>query len=127
MSKILEASCDANGKVTVAGVEVPDAIVLSEGKQASTGVLILDGEMKKYIPSSAADIKTTIEKAIDTITDTAAALTQIATALTSISAVTGPAWAPPPTLATDVTTITSKVTSLNATKTALNTLKGALK
>ena len=127
-TKMLDATCDATGKVTAGGAIVPEAQVLSEGKQQSSGILLIDEDKPRYIPSSATDVKSTIEKTITLIEDIASALTTIATSLTSIGAgMTGPTTAPPPTLATDVATITTKVTALNATKAQLNTLKGALK
>lgn len=114
MSKILSATASADGKVTSDGTEVVGAIILSEGKQASSGMAVMDGDKVWYLTSSATDIKTTIEKAAD-------AITKIATLFTSIGAsMTGPTTAPPPTLATDVAAI-------NAVVTELNQLKGALK
>lgn len=114
MSKILSATCDANGKVSVAGKEVPDALVLSLGKQSSEGALLLDELLKIYVTSSATDIKTVIEKL-------SALITQISTTLTSIGAgMTGPTTAPPPTLASDVAMLTS-------IKVELDTLKESLK
>lgn len=114
MSKILSATCSADGKVTADGVEVVGAIILSEGKQASSGMAVMDGEQVWYLTSSATDIKTTIEKAAD-------AITKIANLFTAMGAgMTGPTTAPPPTLATDVVAIQQVVTELNQ-------LKGALK
>ncbi len=114
MSKILDASCDASGKVTVAGQVITPVTILSEGKQASTGVVIIEDEKVFYVASSATDIKSTIEKLADTVT-------KIANVLTSIGAgMTGPTTAPPGTLASDVAAINANVTDLN-------TLKGALK
>lgn len=128
MSKILDATCDASGKVTADGIIVTEATVLSEGKQASSGVLVIEEDRARYIASSATDVKTTIEKTIVVLDDLTAALTEIATALTAIGAgMTGPTTAPPPTLPTSVVTITNKITALTATKAELNTLKGALK
>lgn len=128
MSKILDATCDASGKVTADGAIVPEATVLSEGKQASSGVLLIEEDRARYITSSATDIKTTIEKTITCLTDLSSALTEIATALTSIGAgMTGPTTAPPPTLPTAVTNITSKVSAIATTKSELEQLKGALK
>jgi hypothetical protein len=125
---MLEATCDATGKVTALGVVVDVAVVISEGKQASSGVLILDGAIAYYIASSATDIKTTIEKIVAVIDDLNASLNQIVTVITSVGAgMTGPTTAPPPTLAVDLAVLTGKVTTLTATKTALNNLKGALK
>jgi hypothetical protein len=128
MSKILEASADSAGKVKALGVEIPGAVILGEGKQASVGIAIIDTNKAWYIPAFSSDVKTTIEKLIEAIEDIASCLTTISTSLTSIGAgMTGPTTAPPPTLPTDVSSIVSKVAELNATKAALNTLKGALK
>lgn len=128
MSKVLDATCDANGKVKVGSVEVPTAIVLSEGKQASSGLLILEELNARYLTSSATDVKITIEKINTALTDLAAALTEISSALTAIGAgMTGPTTAPPPTLPTSVVTITTKVTAINATKSQLENLKDHLK
>lgn len=128
MSKILDATCDATGVVTADGVAVTIAEVQSEGKQASSGILIIDGDKAWYIPSSATDIKTTIEKLITVIDKVSDAITKTSTIFTSVGAgMTGPTTAPPPTLAADVLVLTGKVTELAAVKTELNTLKGALK
>lgn len=116
MSKVIDATCDENSKVTAAGIEVPaaDVTILSEGKQDSSGVLIIQGLKAYYLTSSATDIKSTIDK-------TAESLEKIANILTSIGAgMTGATTAPPPTLAADVAEITVLVSELN-------TLKGALK
>lgn len=114
MSKLLAATADANGKVTADGVEVPGAVVLSLGKQASTGLLLLDTDKAWYFPSSATDIQSTLGHI-------SMALEKIATILNSIGAgMTGPTTAPPPTLPTDVI-------ALNQIKGEIDTLKGALK
>lgn len=113
MSKILAATCNAAGMVSVGDVMVPAALVLSEGKQASEGILILDGDKAWFMPSSATDIKATL-------TSTIAALTEIASALTAIGAgMTGPTTAPPGTLPTSVATIQEKVATLTQLKEAL--------
>lgn len=113
MSKVLAATCNAIGLVSVGSVQVPAAEVLSEGKQASAGLLFIDGDKAWFIPSSATDIKSTIDKV-------AAALAEIATTLTAIGAgMTGPTTAPPVTLPTAVANIQAKVLELNALKEAL--------
>lgn len=113
MSKILEATCSAAGAVTSGDVVVPAVTVLSEGHQASTGLLLLDGTLKQYIASSATDIKTTIEKVAD-------ALDKLTDILTNIGAgMTGSTTAPPPTLAADILEITAIVTELDTLKDAL--------
>lgn len=114
MSKILDATCSAAGIVTCEGATITEAQVLSEGKQASEGLLIIQNGKVYYLTLSVSDLKTTIEKL-------SAAVGQIASTLTSIGAgMTGPTTAPPPTLPTDVAT-------LNSIKAELDTLKGALK
>lgn len=113
MSKVLNATADESGKVTAEGVEVVGAIILSEGKQASEGVAVLDGDKVWYITSSSSDIKTTIEKLADAITKTANLFTSIG------SGMTGPTTAPPPTLVTDVLALNMIVTDLNQLKEAL--------
>lgn len=128
MSKLLEATCDASGVVTAEGVTVPAAEVLSEGKQASAGLLLLEGDKAIYLPSSATDIKTTIEKLITVIDKVSDAVTKTSTMFTAVySGMTGPTTAPPGTGPTDVVALTGYVTELAAVKTELNTLKGALK
>lgn len=124
---LLEATCRSD-VVKVENYPVQAAEVLSQGKGASTGLLIMFGDKAYYIPNAAEDLKTTIEKTVDLLTSLNEALTKIGTTLTSIGAgMTGPTTAPPPTLAADVVEINSKVTALNAVKSSLNTLKGALK
>ncbi len=128
MSKILDASCDASGKVTVEGQVISPVTILSLGKQASTGVLIIEEDKLFYVASSATDIKTTIDKLSSIADDIANALSTIATTLTSIGAgMTGSSTAPPPTLGANVTTINSKSTDIAQIKTDLDTLKVALK
>lgn len=113
MSKILDATCDASGKVTADGMEIVGAVVLSEGKQASSGTAVMDGDKVWYLTSNATDIKTTIEKAAD-------AITKIANLFTAVGAgMTGPTTAPPPTLATDLVELNLVVTELNQLKEAL--------
>ena len=114
--------------VTADGVQVPAAEVLSAGKQASTGLLFIDGDKLWFIPSSATDIASTIEKAVDALTSVADAVTKIATTFTAVGAgMSGPSTAPPPTLGADVTAITGYATEIQGAITELNTLKGALK
>lgn len=114
MSKILAATCDATGKVTADGVIVPEAVVLSLGKQASSGLLYIDSDKAWYFPSSATDVESTLTKLSDV-------LGKMIEVITSIGAgMTGPTTAPPGTLPADLVT-------LNLMKTEIDTLKGALK
>jgi len=113
MSKILEATCNATGVVSAEGVQVLDAIVLSAGKQSSSGLLFIQKDGAWYLTSSATDIASTLEKTAD-------AITKIANLLTAIGAgMTGPTTAPPPTIATDIVAINAVVTQMNALKEAL--------
>lgn len=113
MSKIMDATCSAAGVVTAQGVPVDVATVLSEGNQASSGILLIDGDKAWFFPSSATDIKSTIEQVAD-------AITRIANLITLVGAgMTGPTTAPPPTLAADIAAINLVVTQLNQLKVAL--------
>ena len=114
MSKILAATCNADGLVTSEGVEVDVAELLSEGKQISEGFILMQGGAVYYLTSNATDIKTTLDKVAD-------ALGEISSALTAIGAgMLGAATAPPPTLG-------ASVSAINALASDLDTLKGALK
>ncbi len=112
MSKILEANC-ALGVVTVDGIPVAAADIMTEGMGASSGILIMDEDEVKYLTSNASNLKTTIEKL-------SSSLTTIATALTSIAAgMLGPATAPPPTLPANITTLLTTVAELTVLKETL--------
>jgi hypothetical protein len=127
MNKILDATCEA-GIVKVGPISVPDAVILSEGVGASTGILLIEEEESRYVANTTPDLKSAIESTIDALDKIASSLQTIATTLTSIGAnMTGPTTAPPPTLAADVITIATNVTAINLEKTALTTLKGMLK
>lgn len=105
MSKVLNATCNASGVVTAEGQEVPAAVVLSEGKQDSTGVLILEEEKANYLTSNASDIKALIESLVDIIN-------QIATIATGLDAVTNS----PGAQAAAIATLQTMKTELNLTK-----------
>jgi len=65
VSKALLAVCDAEGKVTtVVGAAEIEADILSEGKQESAGIVLLDGTQATYITSNASDIKALIERIV---------------------------------------------------------------
>lgn len=114
MSKILAATCDASGKVTADSVQVPAAVVLSEGKQASSGILIIDGDKAWYIALSASDLKTTIEKVSAALTQTANGLASAGPTLDGLVPGSG---AP----------LTAAATQINSIVTELNQLGEALK
>lgn len=99
MSKVINATCV--GKVVTAdSVPVPAATILSEGVGPSTGVLLLDEDLAKYVTSNASDIKSALDKIAD-------ALTQIATALTLIDAKPLGILPPAPVAASQVALITA--------------------
>jgi hypothetical protein len=126
VAKVIQATCEG-GVVTALGVEVPGTTVISEGVGSSQGAAILDEDTSFYIANTAPDLKQTIEDLIDVIADVSTALTQAASGLTAIAGVTGPAWAPPGSLAGNVAQITTKVASLTAISAQLETLKGSLR
>ena len=66
MAKVLEASC-SGGMVTVLGVTISDAIILSSGVGDSQGIAIIDKGTVFYVASSALDLVDLIEKLKETI------------------------------------------------------------
>ncbi len=107
MSRILPATCQGS-VVTVAGIAIDGVIILSEGVEASEGILIIQESATYYVASSALDIKEVIEQITDIIVD-------ITTLFTSIGAgMTGPTTAPPGSLAADVLAINTKSETLAA-------------
>jgi hypothetical protein len=76
MNRVIEASCSAS-IVQADGVPVPGATILSEGIGQSEGIAIIQGDKVYYVNSSAADLKTTIEKLVDVLTQLTGALTAI--------------------------------------------------
>ena len=128
MSKILEATCDDQGKVTAEGVTIPEAEVLSAGKANSQGLLLLYKDKAYYLTIGVSDLETSLDKTSEALQSISDALTKIALTLTSIGAgMTGPTTAPPPTLAADVAEITGKASEISAIKVEIDELKGALK
>jgi hypothetical protein len=112
MAEILNATC--SNQVVKVGTTPVNCDILSQGDGASSGILILQGEQKKYVTSNAADLNATLVKLVDV-------LGTIADTLTAIGAgMLGSATAPPPTLA-------ASVASIEAVRAELNTLKGVLK
>lgn len=108
MSKILIASCDAQGRITVDGLEI-QGLVLSEGKKPSQGLLVIDKGDVFYLPSNATDIK-------DLISNLVAIINQIATICTGLDAASGSPGGQ-----------AANITALQNMKTQLDQTKGALK
>lgn len=127
-AKVLAASCSASSVVTAEGVTVTPVTILSMGKQASTGFLIMDGEQAYYVASNALDIKTVIEKLVTVIEKSADALTQASNGLIAAGgALDGIAGGSGTSTTAAGNAITPLITQLNTVKSELNTLKGALK
>lgn len=78
MSKALSASC-VSQVVSIGGVPVQDATILSEGVGQSQGVAILEEALVTYLTSNASDIKAAII-ALNSM------IAKIATVLSSIDA-----------------------------------------
>jgi hypothetical protein len=86
MSKVFSATCEA-GVVKVGENVVPGVEVLTQGVAASTGILILDGENAYYFPTIGADLKTTLEKLVEILTQVKTALDKTVDSLTAIDTV----------------------------------------
>lgn len=124
MSKILNAKCDAQGNVTFNGYAVKEAVVMSEGKQSSDGLLLLDEKLVRYLTSSASDIKLALEKVSDALAQISSGLQSLDAA--SIKVVSGGITVPavgsplPPAAA-------SSISAINSIKAEIDNLAGALK
>lgn len=142
MSKVIQATC-AGGAVLADGLPLPSAEILSEGVGSSEGIAVLDDTSAWYVANIMPDLKTTLEKVIDSLAQVKTALDQTATALSDTAAaftiidvkpVGGAGSAPAPGVSSQITSITSASTSITTAstqvdtlKTQLNTLKGALR
>lgn len=108
MSKVLLAQCDAQGRLTVEGLQV-QGLVLSEGKKPSDGLLVLDKGAVYYLPSNATDIK-------DLIASLVAIVDQISAIATGLDGATNAPGAQ-----------AGSIAVLQNMKTQLDTMKGTLK
>lgn len=108
MSKIIDATCSASGVVTADGVTVQSAEVLSEGTKASSGLLFVEAEKARYLPSNATDIK-------DLITNLVGIIDQISVIVTTLDGVT----TSPGSAAAAIATLGTLKTQLNQSKETL--------
>lgn len=108
MSKVLLASCDAQGRITV-GEKVVEGLVLSEGTKPSQGLLVLDKGEVFYLPSNATDIKDLIQSMV-------AIVNQIAVIAAGLDGVT-----------TSPGAQAANIATLQTLKTQLDQMKGSLK
>ncbi len=74
---MLDATCDVTGLVTAEGATVVDAQVLSQGKKASSGVLLIDQDKARYLTSNATDLHDTISSLGDIIDKISVILTAL--------------------------------------------------
>ena len=105
MSKMLNATCSASGQVKVGSDLVPGAEILSEGKKQSSGILLIDGDLVKYLASSAGDLKSLI-------TSMVSILDQLATVLSGLDSATNS----PGAQAANITALQSLKTQLDQSK-----------
>lgn len=109
MSKLLPATCSQASIVTADGVPVEGAQILSEGKQSSSGLLLIDGDKVWYFTSSASDLKTAIGKIADALQAAATGLNAAGTALDGIASGSG---APVTAAASQITPLVTELTQL---------------
>ncbi len=112
MSRILDATCE-NNIVKVEGKTVT-ATILSQGKKASTGVALLQGDKLSYVTANSSDLHDLIVKLSSLVQLLSDTLSAIGTGMT------GPTTAPPGTLPTSIT-------QLATAKSELDTMKDNLK
>lgn len=106
-NKILKADCAAN-VVTLDGLPVTAAEILSDGIGSSTGILFIDKDKCYYLPSSVEDIRDLITSLEGIVTD----LISITTALNGATV--------PPAVATGgIASLTAKAAQLTALKAVL--------
>lgn len=128
MTKILAATCSPASIVTAAGLPVAGAVILSEGKQQSSGFLVIDGDKIWYVASSATDIKTTIEKLVALLDKLSTVVTTTSTGLIAAgSALDGIAGGSGTAVTAAGNNLTPIVSELASLKVEMNLLKGALK
>ncbi len=87
MSKILPATCDASGKVTIEG-QVVASTVLGQGKKASTGAALLEEGSSTYVPDTSSDLHDTIASVNDLVQKLQDVFTQAVLAMQALDAVT---------------------------------------
>jgi hypothetical protein len=106
MSKVLDATCN-NLVVTIAERTV-DATILSKGKGASTGLLLIDKDKVRYVCSNYEDLE-------DMIASLVSVIGQISIILTGLDAVTNN----PGAQAANILTLTTLKTQFDALKEVL--------
>lgn len=121
LAKVLVAECNNQGKVTSEGFELPEAVVLSEGKQQSQGLVLIDAELVRYLTSNASDIKTALEKVSAGLQQVADAIQALDSASVKSVSGSGVSFLKIP-LAT-----TGQVSQINSIKGEIDQLKDALK
>lgn len=127
MSKVLNASCK-EGILTVDGVPVQGAIILSEGVGESEGIACIDERKIFYIAKTTPDLARTLDNLSEALAAATDGLKEIATALTGIgNSMTGSSTAKPPQLDTWVSNIGDFADAIDSAKEDLDELKGVLR
>lgn len=132
MSRILEAECDAEGVVRCQGFVIDGAKILTHGKQASTGILIIDGEHIVYLTSNADDLFSTLDKVANALGKAVEGLNKAASGLqgldTSGFLISATAGVPsPPKIPTQIADVQAAASDIESIQSELNELKGKLK
>lgn len=109
MSKIIEATCNALGIITADEFVVEEAETLSLGTKASTGVLLMEDDLVKYLTSNATDIQDLINRLVPIVD-------KISTIASGLDAVT-----------TSPGGQTANIAALQVLKTDLDASKAAIK
>lgn len=118
MSKVLRASCE-NFEVTIGNAPAQEVDFLAcEGKAESQGLAVLDEDKVYYLANTISDLKTTLEKVEDALTQVSSALNTLGGAGFLVGATGAVPWPG---------SIASQVSAINTAKTALTTLRGNLK
>ncbi len=126
MSKMLPASCVA-GVVTVDGLPIPGAVILSQGVGPSTGVVVIDESTVTYVAMSSPDLKTALEKVITALEKTVTALNNAASGLGLVDGKPQGTLTPVLVAASNITAIGTNSALITAAKVELETLKGMLR
>lgn len=132
MPRILEAECDDKGVVKCQGFVIPSAKLLTAGAQASTGIIIVDGEDVTYITSNTTDLGTTLDKvaqalgkAVEGLNKTAAGLQSLDNRGFLIGATAGVPG--PPAIESQIADIQTAASDIGGLQGELDELKGKLK
>lgn len=131
MSKTLQATCSA-GVVKVGTIPLPDAVKLSKGIGASSGIAVIDEDKQYYLANTVPDLETTLDKLITVLGTIGDTLDKVVIVFNKHFTVFGPKLPATPVdpAATDILAITNAVLTITGPTGIvkdLQTLKGQLK